>query len=68
MREIEMTREKWESEYIRLALASRFEFTTDSAAEEARDSWEDNDRERGDDPMPMPSHAIAEDMLEWMHR
>lgn len=68
MQDQDLTREEWEAEYARLALASRFEFTAETAAQEAKDAWEEHDQERGDEAMTMPSDAIAEDMLEWMHR
>lgn len=55
----------WQLRYARLALNSRYEFTPWSAWSEARASWDMNNAERGNDPMPSPREAIAEDAFEW---
>jgi hypothetical protein len=55
----------WQLRYARLALRSRYQFTPWSAWSEASASWEMNNDERGDEPIPTPREAISQDAYEW---
>lgn len=55
----------WQFRYARMALRSPYVFTVLEAWCEASASWEENQAQRGNDPMPTPGEAIYWDQFEW---
>lgn len=58
----------WQFQYARYALRSPYQFTVREAWQEAAASWEENNDNRLNDPMPTPGEAIYEDQYEWGFR
>lgn len=60
-----MSRVLWQLGYAYRAVRSRYEFTLLEAWSEACASWEMNNGERMNDPMPTPAEALYQDQYEW---
>ncbi len=63
-----MSRLLWVAGYAWRAFRSPYEITLVEAWVEGWASWEMNNDERGDCPMPTPAEALYEDQYEWQHQ